>query len=572
MNSKTFSLFALSVLSLVLVMGLTSASVNFVNITIPTQPIDNTNAAITGSASSLTVSFQLNESGSGDFTSINFNNQATFTSTSGNTFSSTPSLNGNSISTLLSGKTSIPISLSFPIPTDQQTGTYTGTFNITGQYQGNQISVPLTITLTINLAKDTSGDLQNGINCNSFSQSQMSVNAIDFVNNGLPLPNSNTTVGDDSHWVPFENINTEVDMKSKNSSNDLSGVQVDWGIWDANNQQWVITPSNLKSFDISGGKTKQLYQTFSIDNNIDVDFSSLSTGEHYYFVTIAYGQDSNSNNVCAFRTKKASIDTSDFVALTSLNIPSTVQCGQNVQVTGTLWNTGHSDQSSVSMDIVGSDNSLQLSQNVAVGDISGDLTSKKFSFSFTVPGAINEGPYSMKIDVLDENGNIFSDNTDHSSEYLIPFTVQGGCSLQSQISVAASIVSGGQAGKPMQVKTTITNAGTAQRTYTVQASGYETWASSASVNQGTITLAPGQSLDVITTLNVNSDASGTESYSLDLTAGTQKISQPVSVNIQGSSGFLGINSGNALVWALGILILILVIVIIIVAVRSGRRK
>ena len=224
------------------------------------------------------------------------------------------------------------------------------------------------------------------------------------------------------------------------------------------------------------------------------------------------------------------------------------------------------------MDVVGSDSSLQLSKNVVIGDISGDLTSKKFSFSFTVPGAMNEGPYSMKLDVLDENGNIFSDNTDHSSEYLIPFTVQGGCSLQSQVSVAASIVSGGQAGKPLQVKTTITNTGTTQRTYTVQASGYQTWASSASVNQGTITLAPSQSLDVLTTFNVNSDATGTESYSLDLTSGTQTISQPVSVNIQGSSGFLGISSSNALVWVLGLLILILVIVIIIVAVRSGRKK
>ena len=147
----------------------------------------------------------------------------------------------------------------------------------------------------------------------------MSINSIVLTNNGLPIAvNANTTVGDDTHWVPFENINSEIDTKSRNSNNDLSGVKVDWGIWDANNQQWVIAPSNMKSVDISGGKTKQIYQSFSIDNNIDADFSSLSTGDHYYFVAIAYGQDSNSSNVCAYNTKKVSIDTSDFVAL---NIP-----------------------------------------------------------------------------------------------------------------------------------------------------------------------------------------------------------------------------------------------------------
>ena len=577
MNAKIFSLFALSVLSLVFVMGLASASVTVSVNGQSTFTVDNTNAAITGATTPVTVNFLLQENNTGDFT-INSLPQINFTSSSGNSFLVSPSTNLTIPYTLSKG-TNATLTLTIQVPGDQPLDTYSGTFSLTGQYGTNpsqtyNSSSP--ITLTLNLAADTSSDLQNGINCNQFGQNQMSVNAIDFTNEGLPIANANTTVGDDTHWVPFENINAEVDVKSKNSSNDLSSVQVDWGIWDANKQDWVIAPSNLKSVDISGGKTKQLYQSFSIDNNIDADFSTLSTGEHYYFVAIAYGEDSNSNSVCALKAKKASIDTSDFVALTNLNMPSTVQCGQNIQVTGTLWNTGHSDQSSVSMDVVGSDPSLQLSQNVPVGDISGDLTSKKFAFSFTVPGAINEGPYSMKIDVLDENGNVFTDNTDHSSEYLIPFTVQGGCSLQSQVSVAASIVSGGNAGQPLQVKTTITNTGTTTRTYTVSPSGYESWASSATVNQGTITLAPGQSLDVTTTFDVNSNASGPETYSLDLTSGTQSISQPVSVNIKGSS-FLGItgnsiSGGTALVWGLGILVLILLVVVIIVAVKAGRRK
>ncbi len=576
MNSKTLSLFALSILSLVFVMSFASASVSITLVNSSNIfTIDNTNAAITGTANTITLNFQIQENGTGNFT-ISGISPINFTSATGtsNSFLATPSTNLN-FPFMLSNGTSTSFSLTLTIPSDQPLDTYNGILNLTGYYtpsspQSYSSFVP--IKITINFAKDTSSDLQNAVNCNLFGQGQMAVNGIIFTNNGLPILNANTTVGDDTHWVPFENINTEVDIKSKNSSNDLNGVQVDWGIWDSNNQQWVISPSNLKSVDVSGGKTKQLYQQFSIDNNIDADFSTLSTGDHYYFVAIAYGQDSNSNSVCALGTKKASIDTSDFVALTNINMPSTVQCGENVQVTGTLWNTGHSDQSSVSMDIIGSDPSLQLSKNVAVGDISGDLTSKKFSFSFNVPSAISEGSYSMKLDVLDENGNIFSDNTDHPSEYLIPFTVQGGCSLQSQVSVSASILSGGQAGKPMQVKTTITNTGTNQRTYTVQVSGYETWASSASVNQGTITLTPGQSYDVITTFNVNNNASGTESYSLDLASGTQTISQPVSVNIQAQNGFLGINSTNALVWALGILILILIIAIIIIAVRSGRRK
>ena len=104
MNSKTFSLFALSVLSLVLVMGLTSATVSVTPLNSTIFTIDNTNAAITGATNTVTVSFQLQNDNTGNFTNLQLL-PINFTSTTGttNSFLATPSLDSNFPSSLLTG-------------------------------------------------------------------------------------------------------------------------------------------------------------------------------------------------------------------------------------------------------------------------------------------------------------------------------------------------------------------------------------------------------------------------------------------------------------------------------------
>lgn len=555
MNAKRLSLFALSILSLVFVMGFTSAGVlTLTPVSIPSTADYN--------AGSVTGIFNLTYTGATNGNAVNF----TYTSNFGNV--TIPN-------TVIDSGQSVNVTATFSFSPTNVGSSMSG--SVTAHISSaDSNAAPFTISITSNDPKEVLDCAKTG------NAGSLKVNSIDFTNNGLDA--SNTTFGEDNKWFPFENINAKVDVKDTGSE-DVSNIEVDWGIWDTQKHQWIIAPSELKTIDLGNGKTKTMYQSFKIDNNMDVDLSDLTNGNHYQFYIIATGEVSNSTSTptCISKAQNAEIEIeSDFVVFTSLNFTgldnaNTAQCGQNVQVTGELWNIGDNDQNSVSVDVVGSDSALQLSQNIPVGDIS-QFDNKPFSFSFIVPNSINEKNYGLKFDVLDENGANFQESlNDQNSEFLLPLTVQGGCSLASQLTVAATVASGGQAGKPLQVNALITNTGNNAKSFNVAATGYSSWASSATLSQNTITLAPGQSANEVVTLNVNSDATGSQTFSLDLTSGSNTASQPVSVNIESAPGFLGITGnsiggGSSWIWVIGLINLVLVVVIIVVAVRIARRR
>ncbi len=554
MNSKSFSLFALTVFAFVFVIGATSATSSSTNGTAFTLQNINVPASIAQSTGSFTITFDINNVGAAS--TVDFIPGSTISNAVYSSFSPT---NGTFLG---SGVNSVTVVVSF-----NSSSNVTISGNIIAR---SSSGTPATLSFSVPVISDVPPEVASCLGTGN--SGQLKINAIDFTNNGLK-DTSNTTFGDDNTWFPFENINTKVDVKNLGTQ-DVSNIEVDWGIWDTQKMHWVVVPSELKNIDLSNGKTKTMFQSFSIDNNMDVDLSDLTNGNHYQFYAIASGEISNatSNPTCAYKAQSAGISIeSDFVTFRKINVPATAQCGQNVQITGELWNIGNNDQNSVSVDIIGSDNSLQLSKNVIAGDINA-FDNKQFSFSFSVPKSTDEKTYGIKLNVLDENGNTFQESTnDHNSEFLMPITVSGGCT--PQVSLIGSVISGGEAGKPLVVKATVINSGTVTKTYTVNAADFQSWASSASVDQRTIILNPGASKDVSVTLNTNSDASGTQTFSLNLASesGQTITTQPVSVNLSKSQGF-SFSNASMWIWVLGALILILVIVIIIVALRVGKRN
>ncbi len=96
-----------------------------------------------------------------------------------------------------------------------------------------------------------------------------------------------------------------------------------------------------------------------------------------------------------------------------------------------------------------------------------------------------------------------------------------------------------------------------------------------SQDQNILVLNAGQSRDVLFTFDVKKDASGSQTFFIELVSDSDVTKQPVSVNIEASRPFLGITGfaiENASLWGLGILNVILIVIIIIVAVRIARRK
>lgn len=548
MNSKRLGLFALSVFTLAFVMAFASADVlTLTQISVPSSVKDT--------AGTFTGTYNLT------YTGTQPNITVTFTSTSnfGSVTIPDTSINQNESKT---------ITATFTLPSGHAGGTMSGSINATGTGGSTAVSA---FSVSV-VASSTPTEVQNCISTGN--PGDLEVRRIDFTNNGL----EDITFGKSSTWFPFENITADIEVKN-NGNDRVNNVEVNWGLWDTDTDQWVIEPDNFKEFDLSDGKTRDLSVDFRIDDKMDVDLSDLTDGNHYQLYVYATGEVDNSTapSTCAYDSKEANIAIeSDFVIVNNVQVPDTVQCGQNVEVTANVWNIGDRDQDGVSVRIFGRETALNLSDSILIGSVDA-FDKKPLSFSFTVPKNIDEKFYGLDFQVYDDNGDIFQTSNDDNSEFVIPLHVSGGCSASSgQLAVSANIASGGQAGKPLEVRTTITNTGTSTKTYALDATGYSGWASSVSADQTSLTLNPGQSSDVLFTFDTNSNAAGSQTFTIELFSGSDVVRQPVSVTLASAPGFLGITgnaiSGNAWIWGIVLLNIILVIVIIIVAVRIARRR
>jgi len=404
---------------------------------------------------------------------------------------------------------------------------------------------------------------------------QLDVNKINFQNNGMQF----NTFGKDDEWFPLEEIEVEIEVEN-NGNDDVDDVSLEWGLWDTQAGDWVIDLDEEDEVNIKDSDQETLTITFTIDNDLDVDLEDLNDGNHYRLYVVATGTVDNvtSPETCVSDFETASIIIeSDFVVIDNVEIPEIVQCGETVQVSADVWNIGDSDQDSVSLEILGRENILGISETSEVGDLNA-FDRQPVSFTFEVPRNLEDGKfYALALQVKDEDGDTYqNDFDDDDSEFIVPFKVEGNCGAASgagKLSVDASLVSGGMAGEDLVVKATITNNDVSTKTYKIGAAGFTEWADSASVDQSTIVLNAGQSKDVVFTFEVSEDASDENSFFIEATSGSEVVRQPVSVNIEPRSGLrLDIFSGNWTLWAIGLLNIILVIVIIIVAVRIAKKK
>ena len=140
------------------------------------------------------------------------------------------------------------------------------------------------------------------------------------------------------------------------------------------------------------------------------------------------------------------------------------------------------------------------------------------------------------------------------------------------MTISATLESDALPGESMVVKAGLRNTGSQPLTVLVNAKGYESWAKLSDVSQRIVTLAAGESKDVDLTFDINEDAEGEKSFTLEVTANNQVQTQQVAVTLQEKeSSFLGTLGENKLAWVIGIINLVLIIIIIIVAVKISQR-
>ncbi len=544
MKSKNFALFGLSVLAVVVLMSLASAaSLAITNVTYDASIDEGTTS----------FNFLFNLTNTGVEANVSFDSSTTSKGTI--TIPELTNLSENESTIVIGTITGI-------------SATATGSVDVlihanpTGNGDNKTASFSVTITPTID-------DFCEG----TANKGELSVEIRDIqVNEGFG--------DDDEFWYPFDEV--EIEFKVENNGDwDIQNADIEICLFDVDKDRCVYDEGDMDlsedSPDIDSGDDVTITATFTIDAD-----DLVGGNEDYIIYVRATGEidDKDSpfdeEDTCSFDSEDIEIRTNEnFVLLGDLDFLEIVSCAGELRITADVWNLDDSKAKDVVINVYNKE--LGLNKDIEIGDI-GDFDSESFDFSFTIPSSATEKYYGIVLTVLDDDNDVYQNSEDDDSEYTLPVKVEGGCSTSPTVSnviVSASIQSGGKAGEDLVIKATITNTGTSTVTYLVGAAGYGSWASAATVSQSSLTLASGQSQEVLITIKVNNDAKGDNTFNIELLSNGQlALSQPVSVTIDGSGSFSlsSIFGDNWYLWLIGAINVILVVVIIIVAIRVARKE
>ncbi|MEX0932542.1 MAG: putative S-layer protein [Candidatus Pacearchaeota archaeon] len=421
-----------------------------------------------------------------------------------------------------------------------------------------------------------------------------------FNANGLTLnvDINNRGEGDEEEWLPLDTIEIEVEVENDRDDDAFEDVEITLALFDENGKDvsddmiWVseedeqydlgdvdeneerehifkfrVDPSEAFKTDSYRVMVKA-EGTFSEDDEEGcIDFSSdfeegtssFSGGENTYTDIAVEAENDEEKMVIVDRE--------------SYPIPIQAFCGSQVSFSADVWNIGDEDFED-QIAVVLRNQELGVNQEeVLLGDFdAGD--DGTVNFAFNVPQDAEEKQYILIMNTFygyDEDDDNYDETSDE--EFFVYLQVEGNCNSGGTATVSANLESGGRAGDELVVRAVITNTGNEQAEFLINPAGFGEWANSANAVPSSLILSPGSSRDVILTLEVNKDVSGQKTFNIEvISENTLVVSQPVSVLIEGKSGFFtGGAIGVNYLWGFAILNLIIVVAIIIVAIRILRR-
>jgi len=394
----------------------------------------------------------------------------------------------------------------------------------------------------------------------------------------------NLGAGKNTDWKLLDRITVDVDVRNEGDNNmgsvyarlallDSSGKDVTSNLNFVNTDEDEISIGTIDhgkkerasfEFDVSPDFTDDTYKlvvkAYSKKSGLSEDLLCVDTSSDLsdtYFDSIAISKESDKAKRIGFTNIKLSSDKAT--------------CGDAVTLTADAVNVGDTDEDQVKIDLTSADlgltQSVELKGGLSQGDSSG------VQFSFIVPQNLQDKAYKLELSAdYDYRSGVYRQSLNNPED--VPLTIFG-CSVvntptsSSGALVTATLASDAKAGQPLTVNVNLKNTGSSSANFVVDATGYDSWASKATLSDRIVTLAAGESKDITVTLNVNSGVSGSQTFNVMTVAGQSTSSKTVSVNVAAVEGVsLG---GNTLLWVIGAINLILVIVIIIVAVRVSRR-
>ena len=396
-----------------------------------------------------------------------------------------------------------------------------------------------------------------------------------------------TSSGDDDEtWQPLDNVEIEVEIEN-NGNEDVDDVQVEIALYDTSGDDFGddldFTSADEEQIDL-GTIRDDDSETVTFEFTVPSDFD---TG-NYKLAIKAYSDDLGESKECIDSSShldntffnnvevEKEDDEGKFILVDDIQMPAEATCGETITGSFNLVNVGNDNQDQIEVNIVNKE--LGINEEVTLREDLDEGDDKTIDFQFDLPQSATDKTYSIEFTPFYDyrNGNYRqeSDESFTSSLRLI------GCSSSSgngngQTGITASLASDAIAGKTLVVEATITNLGSTSSTFTIDADGYNSWADLRSVTPRVFTLNAGESKEVTFTFDVNTDAEGDQSFTIESDSSGQTESQEVQVSIESTStsgsqlpGLLG---NNSTLWIIGLVNLVLIILIIVVAIKLARR-
>lgn len=442
-------------------------------------------------------------------------------------------------------------------------GRHTATITATGQLPDGQVQSSTTLTL------------DKGLCAQGPRGTNLSINSVDF---------KDLDEGDDTEWQRLDHVQVEVKVEN-NGDDTIDNVIVEMVLYDSSNKKKTndlefsnTDEEKIDLGDLGDGDDDTALFEFKVP--ADIDSGNYKLGIKVYSdgdedLECADSSDDLNNDIYQTIDIKKATDDGKTIVVDDIQLPTDATCGETVTGSFGVFNIGGDDEDQVQIMLANKD--IGLNQEFEIRDNLDDGDSKTVDFSFDLPNSIKDGTYSLEFKTFyDYRNGAYRQESDES--FRAPLKIIGcggstnGGSDRPTADITPSLKSTAKAGEKLIVDALILNSGSQRATFTLDASGYESWAKLASLSQRSVTLEPGQSQTVTLSFDVNSDVAGTQSFVIQANANGSLSTQEVEVNLASpnSSGFSF--SGNAsLLWIIGIINVVLIILIIVVAVRLSRR-
>ncbi len=391
---------------------------------------------------------------------------------------------------------------------------------------------------------------------------------------------------DEEYWYPFDEIELDIEVEN-NGDWDIEDIELRICLLDVERGSCILDEDDMdiedNDFDLDTGDDKSITVTFDVDPN------DLKEGNTNYILYVSAVGEIDDNKAGDDDGKETGHSTSeeieirtdeefiiiDQIVLTDLSKflnENEASCNSEVMITAKVWNIGDKDIDDDEIFVRIYNKALGINKVISFDRGIDSMDWELLETTITIPADAQEKTYSIQFTAYDDanfaDKYIYENREDDRAEYGEFLKITDCKDLTLIPTITASLESAAEIGTELIVKATITNNGE-DNDFIISASDFDAWATMVSIVPQTVSIAEGESAEIIITFNPTT--TGSHSFKINTIVGGESYDQSVSVSIKEKPGiFAGLN--NTTLYIIVGILAVLILIILTVIVKASRRK